>query len=152
MKTYRLIDKSVRNYVIDEEIIEFLKSNPKLNEIYIKIQNATTSNCVVILVSLKDSIKLTYDLNVIVRLAKKTTSGQYEYFLVENFINGKIDLYKLFETLASLTQIGLNEIIDTIFKQLSELGAVLDHDYHLITQHKMKKIYFERHFKTSKLN
>ena len=105
------------------------------------------TNSLVILVSLNNDITHHYDLNVIVKYKEKSRYGYYEYFLVEDFVNTKTNLYKLVESLSISPGIELLEFLDVIHTQLTELGVRINQEYFLRTDHKNKNVYFEKTFR-----
>ena len=146
MRTYRLVAENIKQYVIEDEIVKYISNDPQLKTYYEDIRDKQT-NSVVILVSLNNEITHHYDLNVIVKYNEKSRYGYYEYFLVEDFVNTKTNLYKLVESLSISPGIELTEFLDSIHTQLTELGVGINQEYLLRTDHKSKILYFEKTFR-----
>lgn len=150
MRTYRLIDKNIRMYVMDEEIIPYLKDSPDLLEIYEEIKDVEAI-AVVPLVAMEDDLKCVFNLDIIVKQQEPSKYGFYEYYFTGDIVNKKTNLYLLLETLTTTTQIDLEQLIDTISRQLEAHTITMNYQLSII-KGKAKKIFVVKSDKQSALN
>lgn len=151
METFRYVTSQIRQYIGDDEIVEFIRSNANLGEVLSILQEAK-STVVIPLVSLENAVKHTFNLQVIVKHEKRCQYGLYEYFVVKNFVNKKTNLFMLFEVVCIITGADLDDLIDHVHSQLTELGVNINQEYLLRTVHDKKRIYFEKSIREIGLN
>src|SRR5215203_222615 len=125
METFRYVTSQIRQYISDVEIINFIKSNRNLADVYAVLEDAT-GKAVIPLVSLENEVKHTFNLQVIVKHEQRLTYGFYEYFLVKDFVNKKTNLYMLFELLCISTGAELDDLVNNVHWQLTELGVTIN--------------------------
>jgi len=151
MESFRYLTSQIRQYFGDREIVEFMRSNPNLNEVVTLLEEAK-STVVIPLVSLENEVQHTFNLQVIVKHDKQTNNGFYEYFLVEDFVNKKTNLYALLFLVCIGSGADLDHVIDHIHTQLTELCVTINQEYLLRTVHDKKRIYFEKSIREVGLN
>jgi hypothetical protein len=122
------LSDNILQYLNDQEIISFISQKESLKAIYedIRIQNVA---CVVPLIFVVDPITFEVDLNIIVKHEKSSKFGQYEYYLIPDFINKKTNLFPLLSLLQTSTKANQDEILDKISERIKEIHSKIKHEY-----------------------
>jgi hypothetical protein len=128
MKAHRMFSDNVQQYLDDIEILDFVVQQEGLKEIYNEIKDKTLA-CVVPLVFVSDPVNFIVDLNIIVKHETPSEFGQYEYYLIPNFINKKTNLISLINSLTISTNADYKTILNSIGEQIKELHFQTSYDY-----------------------
>lgn len=128
MKNYKDFCDNIKQYLDDQEIIEFFSTQEILKETYEEIKDSPKA-CVVPLVFVVDPNSFELDLNIIVKHENSSSFGQYEYYLIPDFINKQTNLLSLFNSLTISTQANQDYIINSISDQIKEIHFFTSSDY-----------------------
>ena len=128
MKNCINFSDNIKQYSDDKKILEFLTKQESLNEVYEEIKDSSSA-CVVPLVFVVDPNSFELDLNIIVKHEKADGFGQYEYYLIPDFINKQTNLVSLFNSLTISTQANQDNILNSIGDQIKEIHFQTSSDY-----------------------
>ena len=128
MKNYTDFSDNIKQYLDDKEILDFLTNQEPLKEVYEEIKDSPLA-CVVPLVFVIDPNTFELDLNIVVKHEKSDQFGQYEYYLIPDFINKQTNLFSLFNTLTISTQADQDDILNSIGYQIKEIHFQTSSDY-----------------------
>jgi hypothetical protein len=120
MKKSTDFSENIKQYLDDQEIIDFISNQEILKETYEEIKDSPMA-CVVPLVFVIDPNSFELDLNIIVKHENSSAFGQYEYYLIPNFINKQTNLLSLLNSLTISTNANQDDIINSISDQIKEI-------------------------------
>lgn len=141
MTTYQKFAENILQYLQDEEIIKFLSTNDDLKELYLEIKDSKLA-CVIPLVFVANPVDFELDLNILVKHEKADQFGQYEYYLIPDFVNKETDISELLNALTISTNANQDEILNSIGEQVKELHFQTSADYKPFLEVDDNKIYF----------
>ncbi len=128
MTTYQKFGENILQYLQDSEIVKFLSTNEDLKELYAEIKDNKTA-CVIPLVFVANPVEFELDLNIIVKHEKPDQFGEYEYYLIPNFVNKETNISVLLNTLTISTNADQDLILNSIGEQVKELHFQTSADY-----------------------
>lgn len=128
MTTYQKFADNILQYLQDKEIIEFLSTNEDLKGLYSEIKDSKMA-CVIPLVFVTNPVDFELDLNIIIKHENPDQFGQYEYYLIPNFVNKETNISELLNTLTISTNANPEEILNSIGEQVKELHFQTSADY-----------------------
>ena len=128
MKNFTDFSDNIKQYLDDKEILEFLTKQEPLKEVYEEIKDSPLA-CVVPLVFVVDPNSFELDLNIVLKHEKADQFGQYEYYLIPDFINKQTNLFSLFSTLTISTNANQDDILNSIGDQIKEIHFQTSSDY-----------------------
>ena len=143
MDTYKIFAKGIVHFYLESEIVNYINSDSEISDIWNNLDTDDPA-AVIPLVALKSVDMQTYNLHILVKRQRKTKFGQFDYFLVLDFVDSEINLYKLLEKVCVLTHADLHNILSTITIQLQEIGSRFNQEFSVVTDQIKKRLFYVR--------
>ncbi len=103
MKQYKEFSEGISHFYNDEEIINFLSNNDNFYTIYNELNKVEGLSAVYPLVFPRKPMEFNYDLLLIVKHKVKSEIGQWDLYIVDNFVQDNINLSSLLNTIELTT-------------------------------------------------
>lgn len=120
MKQFFEFSEGISHFYDDDEIINFLSKNEHFYSIYNELDAVEGLSAVYPLVFPRKPLEFNYDLLLIIKHKVKSEIGQWDLYIVDNFVQDNINLSSLLNTIEQSTGSETLPLLQIITKSLKE--------------------------------